>query len=193
MDPSDNLNLIQPVNPWGGGQWSAYTEYFQWQPEHNSNSDQISVKAGDVLHGALVYSKETDSYQLSQTNMNSGQNSAQTVKCQAGKKYTIPYVVYEKTFPCRDYPSDEKVTFTNITAECDGVDCTKDIKWASKVKDANCDMKANIISPTEISITWNTKAASKYDDYTIEELYAKNYNGWATKYVKPLGSVVQEE
>ena len=26
MDPSDNLNLIQPVNPWGGSSWSAYTE-----------------------------------------------------------------------------------------------------------------------------------------------------------------------
>ena len=23
MDPDDNLNLIQPVNPWSGGAWSA--------------------------------------------------------------------------------------------------------------------------------------------------------------------------
>eukprot|EP01052_Picozoa_sp_SAG31_P059281 SAG31_NODE_18601_length_630_cov_0.772128_1_plen_36_part_10 len=36
MDPADNLNLIQPVNPWTGRSWSAYTEYFQWSPEHNS-------------------------------------------------------------------------------------------------------------------------------------------------------------
>lgn len=26
MDPSDNLNLIQPVNPWLGNGWSMYTE-----------------------------------------------------------------------------------------------------------------------------------------------------------------------
>ena len=29
MDPADNLNLIQPVNPWSGSAWSMYTEYYQ--------------------------------------------------------------------------------------------------------------------------------------------------------------------
>ena len=55
MDPDDNLNLIQPVNPWGGGEWSMYTEYFQWRPTHNSNSRQQPVEAGQTLHGSLVY------------------------------------------------------------------------------------------------------------------------------------------
>lgn len=32
MDPSDNLNLVQPVNPWMGSGWSMYTEYFQCTP-----------------------------------------------------------------------------------------------------------------------------------------------------------------
>jgi len=54
MDPQDNLNLIQPVNPWGGSSWSMYTEYFQWSPEHNSNSPQEPVSAGQTLHGALT-------------------------------------------------------------------------------------------------------------------------------------------
>ena len=62
MDPSDNLNLIQPVNPWGGSSWTAYTEYFQWSPERNSNSDSITCSAGDILHGSLVYSDSDDSY-----------------------------------------------------------------------------------------------------------------------------------
>jgi len=30
LNTGDRLNLIQPVNPWMGGSWSAYTEYFQW-------------------------------------------------------------------------------------------------------------------------------------------------------------------
>ena len=54
MDPQDNLNLIQPVNPWGGSSSSMYTEYFQWSPEHNSNSPQEPVSAGQTLHGALT-------------------------------------------------------------------------------------------------------------------------------------------
>eukprot|EP00038_Savillea_parva_P006838 m.166238 g.166238 ORF g.166238 m.166238 type:complete len:256 (-) comp12661_c0_seq1:162-929(-) len=180
MDPADNLNLIQPVNPWGGGQWVGYTEYFQWSPVHNSNSNQIPVKAGQTLHGSLKYNEASDSYTLTQTNVDTGTSSTQNVPCQSGKKYILPYVVYEKLFPCGDYPPDGIVTFTNITAECDGVDCTKSIRWDAKVKDANCNMKANIKSPTEISITWDTSAPSKYDNYTEAELFDLNYHGWAT-------------
>ena len=65
-DPADNLNLIQPVNPWSGDSWSMYTEYFQWSPTRNSNSEQRSVEAGQTLHGSLVYSEADDSYTLTQ-------------------------------------------------------------------------------------------------------------------------------
>ena len=30
IEASDNLNLIQPVNPWVGDSWQIYNEYFQW-------------------------------------------------------------------------------------------------------------------------------------------------------------------
>ena len=33
IDASDNLNLLQPVNPWMGNEWLIYNEYFQWSPE----------------------------------------------------------------------------------------------------------------------------------------------------------------
>ena len=71
-DPSDNLNLIQPVNPWSGsvlrgGAWSAYTEYYQWKPTKNSNSDQFTVVSGNTLHGSMVYDASTDSYTLTQS------------------------------------------------------------------------------------------------------------------------------
>ena len=66
MDPADNLNLTQPVNHWSGRAWSMYTEYYQWSPEHNSNSRSYTVQAGQTLHGALVYSAADDSYTLSQ-------------------------------------------------------------------------------------------------------------------------------
>jgi len=179
MDPADNLNLIQPVNPWGGGQWSMYTEYFQWSPEHNSNSPQQSVKAGQTLHGYLTYMPFFDSYNLTQTVEETGATSHQVVRCQNKKKYNLPYIVYEKLFPCGDYPPDEAVIFTNITIECDNKDCTNDVKWTPMVKDANCDMAAKIIDPKTISITWNTNAASKYDNFTQAELFELNNHGWA--------------
>jgi hypothetical protein len=179
MDPADNLNLLQPVNPWGGSSWSMYTEYFQWRPTHNSNSRQHPVKAGQTLHGSIVYDASSDAYTVTQTIVETGVSSSQVVPCQSGKKFTVPYVVYEKTWPCASYPPDGKVTFRDIVAECDGKDCTSDIKWAAKVEDANCDMKAVISSNTEISLTWDTSMASKYDNYTRAQLHKKNAVGWA--------------
>ena len=96
-------------------------------------------------------------------------------------RYTVPYVVYEKTFACKDYPPDENVTFYDIVAECDGKDCADDISWEAKVKDANCDMTAHILSSRAISITWDTSVASKYDAMSEQELFDLNHHGWATK------------
>lgn len=186
MDPADNLDLIQPVNPWSGSAWSMYTEYYQWQPTHNSNSKQYPVKAGQTLHGSLLYDASSDSYLLSQTIVETGEVSSQTVACQNGKKYVIPYVVYEKTYPCMDYPPDEIVTFHDIYVECDGVDCTADVSWEAKVEDENCNMQAHITqnsSSTEISITWDTSMKSKYDGLSTEQLNQINGRGWGKFFV----------
>jgi hypothetical protein len=177
MDPADNLNLIQPVNPWSGSAWSMYTEYYQWKPTHNSNSKQYPVQAGQTLSGSMVYDAATDSYTLSQTIVETGVTSSQVVACQDGKKYTIPYVVYEKTFPCADYPPDEIVTFRDVYVECDGADCTSAVQWRADVEDDNCAMEAHISqnsTNTEISITWDTSLSSKYDGRSYDELVELN-------------------
>lgn len=182
MDPQDNLNLIQPVNPWVGDGWQMYTEYFQWSPEHNSNSAARNVQAGQTLHGSLVYNEASDAYTLTHTVAETGAKSSQVVKCQQGKKFSLPYVVYEKAFPCSYYPPDEIVTFTNIVAECDGKDCASQIKWSAKNKDNHhCNMAAHIAPGNEkISITWDTSAASELDNLSDAELFDINYHGWAT-------------
>lgn len=194
MDPADNLNLIQPVNPWTSDSWSMYTEYFQWSPEDNSNSDQYSVQEGQTLHGALVYEASSDSYTLTQTIVETGETSSQVVKCQNGKKFTVPYVVYEKTFPCSTYPPDQIVTFRNIIIECDGKDCNKEVKWNARVKDDNCEMKAVIDEEANtISIKWNVNAVSKYDSMGRKALLEKNFNGWATTNKKILKKLAESK
>ena len=140
MDTRDNKNLIQPVSPYFGyshdadtvypleGAYAAYTEYYQWQPTHNKNSEMISATPGNVLHGSLVYTKNTDSYVLVIMNLATGDSTQQIVKAQNNKKYTIPYVVYEKTWPCDEYPPDELISFHDIVIECDFKDCTKEVR-----------------------------------------------------------------
>jgi hypothetical protein len=190
MDPADNLNLLQPVNPWGGSSWSMYTEYYQWRPSHNSNSKSYSVEAGQTLHGSIVYAEATDSYTITQTIVETGKSSSQVVKSQNGKKFVVPYVVFEKTYPCKDYPPDGKVTFKNIIVECDGQDCASDVSWKTDLVDDNCNMRADVTKANlpydsnEISISWDTTAASKYDNHTVSDLIKLNAGGWGQPYAE---------
>lgn len=187
MDPSDNLNLVQPVNPWSGitRQWSMYTEYFQWSPTRNSNSKTYKVKSGQTLRGSIIYNEAEDSYLLSHTIIETGDKSTQVVKCQKGKKYVIPYVVFEKKFLCSWYPPDGAVTFQNITVECDGEDCSRDVQWEAKVKDDHCNHRAVIDADrNEISLTWDTSATSSIDNLTLSEMVALNAGGWGAPFAR---------
>ena len=169
---------------------------FQWSPTRNSNSRQHSVEAGQTLFGSIEYLEDSDSYNLTQTIVETGVTSQQVIKCQNGKKYTVPYVVFEKTFACGDYPPDEQVVFRDIVVECDGEDCTDDVKWSAKVKDANCNMAAHIVSQKEIKLTWDTSSESRFDNMTREDVVMLNYHGWARNVVDldvALGREVKRE
>jgi len=94
-------------------------------------------------------------------------------------------VVYEKKWKCSLYPPDGVVTFRNITVECDGVDCTRDVQWEAKVRDANCNMRASIDTEhNEISILWDTSATSAVDNLTLAETIALNAGGWGASFAK---------
>ena len=92
MDTTNNLNLIQPVGPWGvsGSNWVGYTEWFQWKPEKNTNSRQFNVQPGETLFGSMVYIPAIDSYNLTQRS-SSGGYSAQIVPVIAGQDYTVRF------------------------------------------------------------------------------------------------------
>jgi len=197
MDPADNLNLLQPVNPWNGRSWSMYTEYYQWKPTHNSNSKTYKVEGGQTLHGSIKYDDSSDSYTITQTNVETGDVSSQVVKCQNGKKFTVPYVVFEKTFPCKDYPPDGVISFKNIIVECDGQDCTSDVAWKGDIMDDNCNMKAVVdkanlaYDSNEIAITWDTSSSSKYDNHTASDLIKLNAGGWGRSYAESAMQTLQ--
>jgi len=74
IDTSDNLNLLQPVNPWfGSSPWQMYTEYFQWSNGYNSNSDSYNVSPGDLLYGKVTYLGDSQqAYFLSQNDTVTG-------------------------------------------------------------------------------------------------------------------------
>lgn len=166
MDPSDNLNLIQPVNPWLGSSWVIYCEYFQWSPEHNVNTDQVPTKPGDLIHGTITYNGDSaSSYTMKNENVATGQTTQAVIPIQNGpdgkpKKFDLPYIVFEKVWPCEYYPPNDAVTFFDIDVSIkmpDGsIQKNFQPQWSSHVMDANCGMKAVVHNATAVSITWDS-------------------------------------
>jgi len=167
-DTTDNLCLIQPVNPWFGSSWSLYTEYYQWSNGYNQNSNQQPANAGDTLHGQLTYLGDTqNAYKLVQTDVTTGATSTQNIPVQqhssgAYKQYTQLYFVYEKVANCNQYPPDGKVTFENIKVYCSGRQVWPE--WTTSWVENVCNMRAHIVNKDTITITWDTQAPNPTSD-----------------------------
>uniref|UniRef100_A0A7S1Q0B7 Uncharacterized protein n=1 Tax=Neobodo designis TaxID=312471 RepID=A0A7S1Q0B7_NEODS len=172
-DTTDNLNLLQPVNPWFGNSWNFYTEYFQWSPTHNVDSTSYPTSTGNTLHGEIIFNGVNEqSYTVRQTDQTQGQSSQMTIPVQRDvwgnyKNYTVLYVVFEKIAQCNEYPPDEIVTFKDINVYCDGELITP--QWTTAVVDEVCDFTAHVINPHEISITWNTQSSKRPAKHLIEQ------------------------
>jgi len=159
IEASDNLNLIQPVNPWVGDSWQIYNEYFQWSPEYNYNSDSQTVSPGDVLFGSVTYVAENNTYTIYHSDMTTGWSVTSSIPIQTDnsgnyKNYTIAYVVYEKDAECNQYPPDGSVTFYDITIQYDGATVTP--AWTTAYVDDVCNNRAHVVDPATIQITWDT-------------------------------------
>jgi len=159
IEASDNLNLIQPVNPWVGDSWEIYNEYFQWSPENNYNSDSTTVQPGDVLFGSVTYIPENNTYTIYHSDMTRGWSVTSSIDIQQDnsgnyKNYTIAYVVYEKDADCNQYPPDGSVTFYDIRIDYDGQTVTP--QWTTSYVDDVCNNRAKVVDPQTIQITWDT-------------------------------------
>ena len=179
IDASDNLNLLQPVNPWYGSDWLIYTEYYQWVPSYNQNSAMHQVNAGDRLLGQITYNGDTaHSYYLRQTDTTASKDSSQTIAVQKDnngnyKNFTIAYIVFEKVANCGDYPPDNKIVFSNIELYCSGQKVTP--QWTTGVVDEVCNFQAKVIDPATVEITWDSSMAGP-----SKEQFARNDKGRQT-------------
>lgn len=164
IDTTDNLNLLQPVNPWEGSGWAFYTEYYQWSPSNNVNSHQYSTEAGNVLHGQLTFNGESkQSYTLIQQDLTANQKSSMVIPVQRDesgqhKNYSVMYIVYEKVAQCAHYPPDQKVEFYDIFVYCNGQKVNP--KWTTSYVEDVCDFRAHVINTETVTITWNINAAN---------------------------------
>jgi len=160
IEASDNLNLIQPVNPWVEDHWEIYNEYFQWEPENNINSNSHHVHAGDTLFGSVTYNPKTKSYTMYHKDLTDGWSVSTTIPIQIDpdtglhKNFTIAYFVMEKEWDCSQYPANGQVIFYDIKISYS--DTRVQPIWTTGFVDDVCSCRATILNSTALEITWIT-------------------------------------
>ena len=170
IESSDNLNLLQvrllkmfckksthlslqPVNPWESNSWHAYTEYFQWSPVYNYDSESFPVSPGDILRGTVLYNQHANAYEMIQHDLTSNRKSvSRLIPVESGRKFQIIYVVQEKVCDCSQYSADRSVLFYDIEIEFDHRRVFP--QWKTAFVDDVCGARAKVINDTAIEITW---------------------------------------
>eukprot|EP01113_Clastostelium_recurvatum_P032685 TRINITY_DN422_c0_g1_i2.p1 TRINITY_DN422_c0_g1~~TRINITY_DN422_c0_g1_i2.p1 ORF type:complete len:240 (-),score=69.91 TRINITY_DN422_c0_g1_i2:127-813(-) len=160
IESSDNLNLIQPVNPWSGNGWSIYNEYFQWKPVHNINSNSHKVNAGDVVYGNITYVAASNLYRMVHSSLKDNWSVQTDIPIQKDdkgdyKNFTIVYFVMEKEWKCAQYPPNNEVTFYDIRVDYDGQTVANPTVKTAFVDDV-CNCRAKQLNSTSIQITWQS-------------------------------------
>lgn len=173
IETTDNMNLLQPVTAWGPDSWTLSTEYFQWKPNYNFNSDFVTVATGNLAYGEVVYLPPSGSGNHSQPpqyrlwmeginlHHNSSASTGQIAPVQRDptsgvyKNYTIGYVVFEHPFyKCYKYPKCDEMEFFDIILECDGKVVTKPT-WTTGFVKRVCDFEAHVVDSSRIKFTWD--------------------------------------
>jgi len=163
IESSDNLNLIQPVNPWASNHWEMYNEYYQWSPTYNYDSKSFDVSAGDVLYGNVTYVESTQSYLMVHVDMTTGATVSSTIAIQKQsngdyKEYTIAYFVFEKEARCDQYPPNNQVTFYDISIYYNNKKVSP--TWTTAYVDDVCNNRAKVVDEATIQITWDSSATA---------------------------------
>jgi len=161
IETSDNLNLIQPVNPWSDNHWEIYNEYYQWSPESNYDSKASDVSAGDLIYGSVTFNgNSAQSYNMYHKDLTIGWSVNSTIAVQKEangnyKQYTIAYFVFEKVANCDQYPPNNEVTFFNISIYYNDEKVSP--QWSTAYVDNVCDNRATVIDESTIKITWDSQ------------------------------------
>ena len=123
---------------WGGPQ----------QGWHQSRS--IEVHPGDKISSYVRYDSSTQNYVM---NIAAKGESVTTEFPAQGFVYDRAWFVLEHQGACGGYSSDGKVSFTDIIIEVEGKTVTP--AWQAKQEQPVCGSEAHVISPSEVTITWN--------------------------------------
>lgn len=119
--------------------------------------------AADSLYASVTFNEANQTYEMYSEILTSGRTDKSNLTIPVQKEngkykvYTIVYIVFEKIcHRCDEYPSDDVVTYHNISVYYGGDKVSP--KWTTGVVDEVCDMTAHIVDEETVTITWNSNS-----------------------------------
>ena len=119
-------------------------------------SDTKTVSPGDVIVSSMNYDASADAFTLVIGNANKTGAVITSTRPGKGYVYTDVYIVVEhQPNTCAEYPSNGEVVFRDISIAWEG-QVSSDPAWTAQTYKPACNSKAAVLSPSAISLTWDT-------------------------------------
>jgi len=162
VEPDDNTGVLQPVLQWGasaaGG--GVYWTLASWYVNNQGTAyytPLFKVAVGDVILGTNTYNAANQSWTIIATSKKTGKQGRFNMKPLQSTDFTYGYNTLEayNVDDCtNDYPSTNKIIFNNIKVATAGKPVTP--QWVVKTQTPSCQENAQVQSPTQTSISWNS-------------------------------------
>jgi hypothetical protein len=152
--------LIQPImSKWLGNSFYMFQEIFDWTDQRDKQTTPIKVSAGDVISASVSCAGSAcQRYLMNMTNINNKQTSNyyyDLLPRQSSVESAAYFVLEHQPLSCRELPSNNNVTWTNILVEVDGKNVESPM-WRALEEEPKCSSKAVVVDPATVSITWSS-------------------------------------
>jgi len=160
IEPDDNSAVLQPVLQYGvsaaggGSYWAIASWYVSTTTVYYTKVYEVAV--GETILGNLTFNAN-NSWTTTGTIKSTGKAAKFTMKPPKTSDYTWGYTVLEayNVDDCSNvYPTTNKIVFNNLKATIARKPITP--QWQVMTQTTTCSENAQIASPAQTSITWNS-------------------------------------
>lgn len=151
--------LVQPIQAkWLDGNWHMFHEIFDWTTMRDSATAHYTVPPGDSVWAQVTYKQDDNSYDMDMVSSSTGQRVRFNYKLNARQnatESTAYFVLEHQPSKCGQLPPNGIVTWSNISVQVNGA-VVSSPKFQARQERPVCGSRAEIVSPSVITLTWNT-------------------------------------
>ena len=134
-----------------------FHEIFDWTTHHDSAGSHYVVPSGDSIWAQVTYRARDNSYNMDMRSLKTGQRALFNYKlsaAQSATESTAYFVLEHQPNRCSQLPPNGIVTWSNISVEVNGKKVEAP-RFRAEQESPVCGSKVEIVSPSEITLTWD--------------------------------------